>query len=84
MELREVVEMRERYHMKEIDINKIIIIISSPRPRPRREKHLRMNKESPKLLGGIVEDHPVLSEPGSWKEKAAHLPRQPFQSSQTK
>ena len=27
MELREVVEMRERYLMKEIDINKIIIII---------------------------------------------------------
>ena len=47
-------------------------LISSPRPRPRREKRLRMNKEGPKLLGGIIEDRPVLDEPRSWKEKAAH------------
>ena len=59
-------------------------LISSPRPKLRKEKHPRMNKEGPKLLGGIAEDRPVLYEPGSWKEKAAHPPRQPSQSSQTK
>ena len=60
------------------------ILISSPRPRPRRVKRPRMNEEDPKLLGGIAEDRPVLSELVSWKEKAAHHPKQPSQSSQTK
>ena len=59
-------------------------LISSPRPRLRREKCPRMNKEGPKLLGGITEDHPNLGEPGLRKEKTAHSPRQPSQSSQTK
>ena len=59
-------------------------LILSPRPRPRREKHLRVNKEGTKLLGGIADDRPILSEPGSWKEKAARPPKQPSQSSQTK
>ena len=59
-------------------------LISSPRPRPRREKRPRMNEEGPKLLGGIVEDHPILGESGSQKEKAAHSQKQPSQSSQTK
>ena len=58
-------------------------LISSPRPRPRRKKRPRMNKEGPKLLRGIAEDRPVLSELVSWKEKAAHHPKQPSQSSQT-
>ena len=43
-----------------------------------------MTKEGLKLLGGIVEDRPVLGEPMSWKEKAAHHPKQPSQSSQMK
>ena len=43
-----------------------------------------MTKEGPKLLGGIAEDHPVLDKPVSWKERAAHHPKQPSQSSQTK
>ena len=43
-----------------------------------------MTKEGPKLLGGIAEDRPILSEPMSWKERAAHHPKQPSQSSQTK
>ena len=34
-------------------------------------KRPRMTKEGPKLLGGIVEDHPVLSEPVSWKGKSS-------------
>ena len=66
------------------DLGTPVYLISSPRPRPRREKHSRMNKESPKLLRGIAEDRPVLGEPRTWKEKAAHPPRQPSQSSQTK
>ena len=49
-----------------------------------REKRPRMNKEGPKLLGGIAEDRPILGEPVSWKEKAAHHSKQPSQSSQTK
>ena len=53
------------------------ILISSPRPKPRREKRSRMNKEAPKLLGGIAEDRHVLGEPESWKEKVAHHPKQP-------
>ena len=60
------------------------ILISSPRPRPRRVKRPRMNEEDPKLLGGIAEDHPVLGELVSWKEKAAHSQRQPSLLSQTK
>ena len=60
------------------------ILISSPRPRPRRVKCPRMNEEDPKLLGGIAEDRPILDELVSWKEKAAHHPKQPSQSSQTK
>ena len=59
-------------------------LLSSPRPRPRREKCPRMNKDGPKPLGGIAEDRPVLNESGSWKEKVAHFPKQPSQSSQTK
>ena len=59
-------------------------LILSPRPRPRREKHLRVNKEGTKLLGGIADDRPILSEPGSWKEKAAHPLKQPSQLSQMK
>ena len=37
-----------------------------------------------KLLGDIVEDNPVLGQPRSQKEKAAHPQRQPSQASQTK
>ena len=37
-----------------------------------------------KLLGDIAKDHPVLGQPRSPKEKAAHPQRQPSQSSQTK
>ena len=48
-----------------------------PRPKPRREKRSRINKEAPKLLGGIAEDRHVLGEPESWKEKVAHHPKQP-------
>ena len=59
-------------------------LISSPRPKPRRKKCLRMNKEGPKLLGGIAKDCPILGELGLWKEKVAHPQRQPSQSSQTK
>ena len=58
--------------------------ISNPRPTPKKRKHSRMNKEGLKLLGGIADDHLVLDEPGSRKEKAAHPDRQPSQSSQTK
>ena len=47
------------------DLETLAHLISSPRPRPRREKRPRMNKEGPKLLGGIAEDRPVLGEPGS-------------------
>ena len=60
------------------------ILISGLRPRPRREKRPRMNKEGPKLLGGVAEDCPVLGKPVSWKEKTVHHPKQPSQSSQTK
>ena len=60
------------------------IWVSDPRPRLRREKHPRMNKEGPKLLRGITEDRLVLDEPVSWKEKAAHHSKQPSQSSQNK
>ena len=55
-----------------------------PKAQAKEGKSLRMNKEGLKLLGGIAKDHPVLGEPGSWKEKAAHPQRQPSQSSQTK
>ena len=65
------------------DLGTLAHLISSLRPRPRREKRPRMNKEGPKLLGGIAEDHHVLGESMSWKEKAAHHPKQPSQSSQT-
>ena len=58
------------------------ILISSPRPKPRKVKRPRMNEEDPKLLGGITEDHPVLGNLVSWKEKVAHHPKQPSQSSQ--
>ena len=47
-------------------------------------KHPRMTKEGIKLLGGIAEDRPVLDEPMSWKERAAHHPKQSSQSSQMK
>ena len=60
------------------------ILISGSRPRSMREKRPRMNKEGPKLLGGIADDRHVLGELVPWKEKAAHHPKQPSQSSQTK
>ena len=37
-----------------------------------------------KLLEDVAEDNPVLGEPRSRKEKAAHPRRQSFQASQTK
>ena len=55
-----------------------------PKAQAEEEKRPRMTKESPKLLGGIAEDCPVLDEPMSWKERAAHHPKQLSQSSQTK
>ena len=55
-----------------------------PKAQAEEEKCPRMTKECPKLLGGIVEDRPVLGEPMSWKERAAHHPKQPSQSSQMK
>ena len=45
------------------------------------EKRPKMTKEGPKLLGGIAEDHSVLGEPMSWKERAARHPKQPSQLS---
>ena len=62
------------------------ILISSPRPKAQaeEEKRPRMTKEGAKLLGGIAEDRPFLGIPMSWKERAAHHPKQPSQSSQTK
>ena len=55
-----------------------------PKAQAEEEKRPRMTKEGPKLLGGIAEDRPVLGEPMSWKERAAHHPKQPSQLSQTK
>ena len=48
-----------------------------PKAQAEEEKRLKMTKESPKLLGGITEDHLVHDEPMSWKERAAHHPKQP-------
>ena len=50
--------------MRPKDLGTPAHLISSPRPRPRREKRRRMNKEGSKLLGGIAEDRPVLGELG--------------------
>ena len=55
-----------------------------PKALSEEEKHPRMTKESPKLLGGIAEDRLVLDEPMSWKDRAAHHPKQPSQSFQAK
>ena len=55
-----------------------------PKAQAEEEKRLRMTKEGAKLLGGIAEDRPLLSIPMSWKERAAHYPKQPSQSSQMK
>ena len=43
-----------------------------------------MNNKGLRLLWGFAQDHPVLGEPGSLKEKAAHPQRQPSLSSQRK
>ena len=48
-----------------------------PKAQAEEKRRPRMNKEGPKLLGGIIEDRPVLGDPGSWKEKVAHPQRQP-------
>ena len=55
-----------------------------PKAQAEEEKRPRITKEGLKLLGGIAEDCLVLSELVSWKEKVAHHPKQPSQSSQTK
>ena len=41
-----------------------------PKGLGRGGKRSRMTKEGPKLLGGIVEDCPILGEPMSWKGKS--------------
>ena len=48
-----------------------------PKAQAEEEERLRMTKEGPKLLGGIAKDCLVLGEPMSWKERAAHHPKQP-------
>ena len=55
-----------------------------PKAQAEEEKRPRMTKEGPKLLGGITKDRLVLDEPMSWKDRAAHHPKQPSQSSRTK
>ena len=55
-----------------------------PKAQAEEEKCPRMTKEGLKLLGGIAENRPVLGKPMSWKERAAHHPKQPYQLSQTK
>ena len=42
-----------------------------PKGPGRGGKRPRTIKEGPKLLGGIVEDRPVLGEPVSWKGKSS-------------
>ena len=42
-----------------------------PKGPGRGGKRPRTTKEGPKLLGGIVEDRPVLGEPVSWKGKSS-------------
>ena len=42
-----------------------------PKGSGRGGKRPRTTKEGPKLLGGIVEDRPVLGEPMSWKGKSS-------------
>ena len=55
-----------------------------PKAQAVEKKRPRITKEGPKLLEGIAEDRSVLNEPMPWKERAAHHPKQPPQSSQTK
>ena len=55
-----------------------------PKAHAKKEETSEDELGRPKLLRGVVEDHPVLGQPRSLKRKAAHSQRQPSQSSQNK
>ena len=55
-----------------------------PKAHAEEEEMSEDEQRRSKLLGDVVEDHPILGELRSQKEKVAHPQRQPPQASQTK
>ena len=48
-----------------------------PKANAKKEEASKDKQGRPKLLRGAAEDHPVLGQPRSLREKAAHPQRQP-------
>ena len=55
-----------------------------PKAHTKEEEMSEDEQRRSKLLGDVAEDHPVLGELRSQKEKVAHPQRQPTRASQTK